>query len=68
MSCLCPPCARAGTCIVTIVTTAGLASWPQLVAALGEGLGGGNAAAVDGALDTLYKVGGRVKRPSSPLY
>ena len=47
----------AGTCIVTVVVTAGMATWPQLVPTLAERLGSSDAHQVDGALDTLYKVG-----------
>ena len=46
----------AGTCAVTIVNLTGLAAWPELVAALADGL---DAAAdsnrVEGALDLVYK-------------
>eukprot|EP00887_Chlorella_sp_A99_P008169 scaffold12.g8169.t1 len=43
----------AGTCVVTIVVSAGMASWPALVGALVEALASGDANAVDGALDTI---------------
>lgn len=48
----------AGTCAVTIVSHAGLGAWPELVAALAEGLGAGAGEPnrVEGALDTLYKI------------
>ncbi len=49
----------AGTCAVTIVSHTGLGAWPELVAALAEGLGAGPGEPnrVEGALDLLYKVG-----------
>lgn len=48
----------AGTCAVTIVNQAGLGAWPELVAALAEGLdAAGDANRLEGALDLVYKVG-----------
>ena len=47
----------AGTSAVTAVGLAGLASWPDLVTCIARGLEpGAPAAAVDGALDTLFKL------------
>jgi transportin-1 len=46
----------AGTCAVSVVGVAGGGAWPQLPAALDAGLRGGDAAAVEGALDALYKL------------
>jgi hypothetical protein len=48
----------AGTCAVTIVNLTGLGSWPELVAALAEGLdSAGDSNRVEGALDLVFKVG-----------
>lgn len=49
----------AGTCVVGVAGLAGVASWPQLVGAMAEALDSGESARVEGALDTLYKVGRR---------
>ncbi|GAB4816534.1 hypothetical protein N2152v2_003580 [Parachlorella kessleri] len=46
----------AGTCVVVIAGQAGVASWPQLVGAMAEGLDSGDPARVEGVLDTLYKI------------
>jgi hypothetical protein len=47
----------AGTCAVTIVNHTGLGAWPELVAALAEGLdAGADANRVEGALDLVFKV------------
>ena len=48
----------AGTIGSALVGAAGLPSWPELVAALAAGLQSADAGALDGALGTLYKVGG----------
>lgn len=46
----------AGTCAVTIVNQTGLGAWPELVAALAEGLdAAGDANRLEGALDLVYK-------------
>ena len=50
----------AGTCAVTIVNLTGLGAWPELVAALAEGLDAADDSnRVEGALDLVYKVGWR---------
>ena len=47
----------AGTCAVTIVNLSGLGAWPELVAALAEGLdAASDSNRVEGALDLVYKV------------
>ncbi|KAF6260222.1 ARM repeat-containing protein [Scenedesmus sp. NREL 46B-D3] len=47
----------AGSITTTVVGTLGLTGWPELVVWLGASLGGGSdAAALDGALDSLAKV------------
>ncbi|PRW61530.1 transportin-1-like isoform X1 [Chlorella sorokiniana] len=47
----------AGTCAVTIVNQTGLGAWPELVAALAEGLdAAGDANRLEGALDLVYKI------------
>ena len=49
----------AGTCAVTIVNLTGLGGWPELVAALAEGLdSAGDSNRVEGALDLVFKVRG----------
>ena len=47
----------AGTCVVVIAMAGGLGTWPELVAALAEGLSSGDVTRAEGALDVLYKVG-----------
>lgn len=52
----------AGTCAVTIVNQTGLGAWPELVAALADGLdAAGDANRLEGALDLVYKAS-RVER------
>lgn len=46
----------AGTCIVTVVGAEGPTAWPELTPALAEALDAKDAATIDGALDTLYKL------------
>ncbi|KAF5838766.1 ARM repeat-containing protein, partial [Dunaliella salina] len=46
----------AGTCISTVVSSSGIASWPQLVAALLQCLQSDAPHMLDGGLDSLYKI------------
>ena len=55
----------AGTCAVTIVAHAGMGAWPELVAALAEGLGASDMNAVEGSLDLVHKASGRGWRGES---
>lgn len=45
-----------GTTIGTVVAASGLASWPELVAVMGQCLESNDRAQLEGALDALYKV------------
>ena len=51
-----------GTCVAAVVGAAGLAAWPELVQRLAQGLDGGDALQLEGALDALHKVGGTAKQ------
>jgi len=58
----------AGTCAVTIVNQTGLGAWPELVAALAEGLdAAGDANRLEGALDLVYKASGKCMKAIAAL-
>ena len=46
----------AGTCVVTLMASQGPGAWPQLPLALAESLDSSDASAVEGALDTIFKL------------
>ncbi len=48
-----------GTNVAVIVGAGGLATWPELLAAIVQSLESGDANALEGALDALFKVCGR---------
>ncbi len=47
----------AGSCISAAVVATSLAEWPQLVSALQQCMASTDPAALDGGLDTWFKVG-----------
>jgi len=46
----------AGSIVAAVAAAGGLGAWPELVMWLGHSLASAEAATLDGALDTLYKI------------